>query len=330
MKKHLLSLLVLSAAVTGKAQITATFEDLPLPGTDTFYTNYSAAGEDVGFLDNHIYFPSFFDEYMGFWYQSSGFVYSNLTDTTTPGFTNQYAAITGKGQAGSAQYAVAFYSTFSDNFIGLQDSARGLTPAGTYLTNNTYAYLSMRDGDGVAKKFGGATGNDPDYFRIIFYGYLDGEKKADSVTFYLADFRFEDNSQDYIVKNWEWVDLSNLGAVDSITYILESSDTGEWGMNTPAYFCIDNFTMNAGPTGIAQAAPLPARVYPNPARDVVTIQTNTAASYRLTDMMGHAVSAGTLHAGTNKIVTTHLPAGNYVLLLHNGEEQKAIKICVEK
>jgi hypothetical protein len=53
---------------------------------------------------------------------------------------------------------------------------------------------------------------------------------------------YEDPEDDYILKEWEWLDLTSLGLVTSLNFALESSDVGEYGMNTPAYFCIDDFT----------------------------------------------------------------------------------------
>ena len=61
-----------------------------------------------------------------------------------------------------------------------------------------------------------------------------------TVDFYLADYRFADNSKDYIVENWEYVDLSSLGVVKSLEFSLNSSDAGVFGMNTPAYFAMDD------------------------------------------------------------------------------------------
>jgi len=66
----------------------------------------------------------------------------------------------------------------------------------------------------------------------------------DSVNFYLADYRFADNDSDYIVNSWKYVDLSTLGGVDTYEFDLSSSDTGAFGMNTPAYFCMDQFSFN--------------------------------------------------------------------------------------
>ncbi|MBN2270361.1 MAG: DUF4465 domain-containing protein, partial [Sedimentisphaerales bacterium] len=63
---------------------------------------------------------------------------------------------------------------------------------------------------------------------------------TEPVTFYLADYRYADNSRDYIVDTWRYVDLSSLGPVKSLEFTLSSSDVGAWGMNTPASFVIDS------------------------------------------------------------------------------------------
>ena len=45
------------------------------------------------------------------------------------------------------------------------------------------------------------------------------------------------------MKDWQWLDLSSLGTVKSITFTLSSSRTGDFGMNTPNYVCIDDVTL---------------------------------------------------------------------------------------
>jgi hypothetical protein len=97
----------------------------------------------------------------------------------------------------------------------------------------------MKDGYAPAKKFGGSSGNDPDWFLLTITGKDASGGKTGTVEFYLADYRFEDNSKDYIVENWECVDLSSLGVVKSLEISLNSSDAGVFGMNTPAYFAMD-------------------------------------------------------------------------------------------
>ena len=91
--------------------------------------------------------------------------------------------------------------------------------------------------------------------------------------FYLADFRFANNEEDYILDTWEWFDLSSLGNVATISFSLSSSRGSGYNMITPAYFCMDNF--NDG----GAAPDLPPYIV-NPVQDVVfneypqTIQVN--------------------------------------------------------
>ncbi len=125
--------LLLSALVLGttaiKAQTVASFEGLSLAHADTFYTNYTASGTDVGFDNGLAHFPCVYDtSWGGYWEQ--GFAYSNMTDSVTSGFMNQYSAKAGIGRAGSAKYAVAYvYNpvTFANN-IQLNHTTNTETP----------------------------------------------------------------------------------------------------------------------------------------------------------------------------------------------------------
>jgi hypothetical protein len=199
----------------------------------------------------------------------------------------------------------------------LQGAAAGGAVEGFYVTNGTYPYLSMLEGDGFAKKFGGESGDDPDFFLLTIKKYLGGELGADSVNFYLADYRFEDNSQDYIVEEWTYVDLSTLGNADSLQFTMSSTDNSMFGMNTPAYFCIDDLTTTDMPVS-TQRTELPAadlNVFPNPASDTWHAQwgSNQEAEARLMNINGQVLQTFRLRPGTNAIDALTLPAGIYVL-----------------
>lgn len=43
-----------------------------------------------------------------------------------------------------------------------------------------------------------------------------------------------------IQKTWKRIDLSGLGKVKSLTFTMEGSDQGQWGLKTPTYFAFDN------------------------------------------------------------------------------------------
>ena len=118
------------------------------------------------------------------------------------------------------------------------------------ITNATYAALSMQNGDSFSKAFGGPSGSDPDFFRVTFTGYSEPDKEGfvtGSQEFYLADFRFDENSRDYIVDEWQTLELSSLGTVRSVSIGMDSSDVGAFGMNTPAYLAIDNLSITSVP-----------------------------------------------------------------------------------
>ncbi|HPG28620.1 MAG TPA: DUF4465 domain-containing protein, partial [Myxococcota bacterium] len=114
------------------------------------------------------------------------------------------------------------------------------TVLGAAFTNTTYAALSMRDGDAFAKRFGGADGTEPDYFRLLIEGVDAAGLSTGRVELMLADYRFADDSLDYVLDAWAWVDLTGLGPVASLRFAFESSDIGAFGINTPQYFAIDD------------------------------------------------------------------------------------------
>ncbi|HEY9177308.1 MAG TPA: DUF4465 domain-containing protein [Flavipsychrobacter sp.] len=261
-------------ATASTAQTVATFDTLSLTGTDTFYVNYSDPGNDVGFDDGLAHFECVYDtSWGGSWV--SGFAYTNQTDVSDSSYNNLFTALPAKGYNNSANYVSV--SAYSPVMIRLKGKAIGQPVKGFYATNLVYAYKEMTS-QGFSKKFGGVPNTEPDWFKITIKGYLNGSMKTDSVDFYLADFRSPDSTKDYIVHSWEWVDLLPLGRVDSLELSLSSTDTaGGFGMNNPAYFAMDNFETYET-SGIAnRTIAYAAKVYPNPATDVLVVELNDKA-----------------------------------------------------
>ncbi len=227
--------LVLAFVIAGVAGANVVnFDDLSL-APESYWNGSDQSG---GFTSGSAYFKNNYDSTYGFW---DGFAYSNITDTASSGWASQYNAITGEGQSGSANYAICFDSVAAgfgteQPMVTLDGSC---TIDGLYVTNNNYAYYSMLNGDAYAKKFGGSSGDDEDWFLLTITGKDVGGAVTGEVNFYLADYRFADSSDDYILNTWECVDLSSLGAVKNLEFNLSSSDTESYGMNTPAYFAMD-------------------------------------------------------------------------------------------
>lgn len=218
-------------SISSSAQLTSTFDDLTLE-ENSFWNGSDGSGSFVSGQ------ATFNNNYNAEWFSWSGFAYSNVKDNTTAGYTNQYSAIPGIGAMESANFGVCY--TGSSDTISFENSKDLF---GINVTNATYAALSMKEGDDYAKKFGGESGNDPDWFLLEIEAYNANMEPAGVVEFYLADYRFENNEEDYILNDWEWVDLSSLQQVSYLTFTLTSSDNGDWGMNTPGYFCMDNLTI---------------------------------------------------------------------------------------
>ncbi|MEM7413325.1 MAG: DUF4465 domain-containing protein [Myxococcota bacterium] len=214
----------------------------------SFYNGSDGAG---GFSSGGADFTNSFTDFGGGFVGWDGFAYSNVVDTTTPGLANQYAAFPGSGVGSSASYGVAFPSGSGLPGVSTITLSSPQPVSGGYFTNTTYAALSMMTGDTFAKQFGGPSGNDPDFFLLEILGYDAADQQTGSVPFYLADYRFADNALDYIVDEWVWVDLAGLGNVSRLEFVVSGSDVGGFGLNTPAYFALDDLTFVPEPSTAA-------------------------------------------------------------------------------
>lgn len=225
MKKFTLSTLCFSLFCTyANAQEVATFEDLGL-SVDQYWdgSDESAMFTSGGytFINNYVDWGGY-----GSW---DGFGYSTMTSTSYTQLSDQFNCCVGHGVNNSSTFGVGYYSAFMGTEPTIiANDASAFEATGCYITNAAYAYTSMKEGDDYTNKF-----DETDWFLLTATGYLEGEVTS-TEEFYLA-------KDGKIVDDWSYFDLSSLGSVDEIHFTLSSSDNGQWGMNTPAYFCIDDF-----------------------------------------------------------------------------------------
>lgn len=231
-----LALCAALGASVAQAATTSTFEELALAPSSHYFPEVRTT-----FTSGAASFAHNYNSDYGSW---SGWVYSNETDITTAGYENQFSVFNSGGAAQSSTYALAYVSTYEPEPTAITFAAP-VQVGSVALTNTTYAALSMQQGDFFAKKFGGVSGNDEDFFYVSIIGKAFDGSTTGKVDVYLADFRFGDNSQDYILDHWLTVDLSSLGAVSSLQFEMYSSDVGLYGMNTPSYFALDNLSVTA-------------------------------------------------------------------------------------
>ena len=79
------------------------------------------------------------------------------------------------------------------------------------------------------------------FFKVTATGYL-GDEVTGKEEFYLAH-------GGVFITGWTSWDLSKLGAVDKVVFIISGSPDlyGEYGFNAPAYFAIDDVAVRVYP-----------------------------------------------------------------------------------
>ena len=135
-------------------------------------------------------------------------------------------------------YFVAYYSSWAyegpSNQVMYVDKDGNTTfePVGVYVCNHPWPYYGCEHGDGFGEPFG-----EGDYFELIAHGVAaDGSETTVSIN--LVEFT---NGELKALNDWTFFDLSSLGEVESVYFTMNSTDVGDYGMNTAAYFCMDKF-----------------------------------------------------------------------------------------
>jgi hypothetical protein len=257
MNRGMICLLCLGLAQVANADlVTSTFEDLNPSQVTGLVVNNAGGGANGQFVSAGNGFNNAYDSTYGSW---SGFAISSQTNVANPGngstdYNYQYLAATGMqpvgsttpipaaGAGGSLTYAIA--GTYGDNTTNVDhpDSSiinliPGSTPYSVQITNTAYDVLSMTYGDGFAKQFGPT-----DFLELTIQGYTQANGQGSAVGNEL-DFDLASNGN--IVTTWQTLNLTQFAGAESLVFGLESSDNDPmYGMNTPAEFALDNFTVS--------------------------------------------------------------------------------------
>ena len=238
------------AIVEGDLQV-ATFEDLYVDPEDGFWMGdfskgYDKGGEGTTFVSGSFRFSNYADDTWAgepttpYW---GNYAYSQATTNTFEienYITDQFNNAVGSGVDNSETFLVAFPQGGTIDVINNEDGA--IIP-GMYITNNAWAVDAILHGDGYSTIDGTATGESTgnvgfqtgDWFKLTITA-----DNGNSIEYYLADYQSTDESAHYYVNDWQWIDLSSLGTVKSLSFYLTSSRRNNMGMTTPGYFCLDN------------------------------------------------------------------------------------------
>lgn len=233
---------ILCAAGQAAAKTVVDFESLGATlAPNSAYVGADGAG---GFASEGASFNNVYGvdpTYGPYWFEHA---YSNRT-TFVPsnlyGDNNDTVAAPGSGVGQSATWAIA--NTSSANSAVIQ-APNGAFFDSMYVTNTaTTAYL-LKFGNQFSVPFGGPSKLDPDLFTVRFNDLSPGG--SGFVEFVLADYRFEDPLDDYIVNDWQRVDLTPLNRATRIGVEFTSTDVDPvFGINTPTYVALDNITFES-------------------------------------------------------------------------------------
>jgi len=313
----------------------ATFEEYTSTLAADQVEDGSKGNTNYNFNDGLLTMSTRWDTSFGGYFQSGGWAFSRknyYTEEPSDFSKHLYAAAPGKGYELSDVYAIGSNTAHIKlnrgvdttwNFFGFQ------------LTNTTFARNSMLFGDAFAKKFNAA---DKDSLVLIISGFRKGELKK-SKRVMLADFRDADPGKHFILSNWEFVEFNEI--VDSVRFDMESSDNSSWGMNTPAYFAIDNIELTL-PVSVKNISILPLKLFPNPAFSQVQWmlpENERPQNIKITNLIGAVMMNESADKNgvqsesqiSNQLDIQSLPAGMYLVEVQSQSQKRYVsKLQVAK
>lgn len=169
-------------------------------------------------------------EWEGVVYRSyTGFCPSRVNDNTDHSNQDwvdyQWAAMASTASDG---YLIAHWDTSetADKHSCAVDFGAYARPASLRVTNTAWGYWAMTNGSAFSRPFGA-----DDVCMLTIHG-VKGNIETGTVDVVLA-------ANGKIVDNWTKIDLTGLGTCTGMYFTMTSTDSGQWGMNNPAYFAID-------------------------------------------------------------------------------------------
>lgn len=217
--------------------------------------------DDATSIDSQVF--SFVHGSMGEWNTWWGFTASNSSDNTRPEntLTHQWSNMAPGGivlnEDGEVKldsfgapvvspevpYMVAFYSPWmSARPVDMVfNDGKSYEAVGVYLNLNSYPYYSIEYGDSFARAF-----TNGDRYTVTIHGITPDESEK-TIEVELASYS---NGDLTINRGWKYVDLSPLGTINELFFTIDSTDSGDYGMNTPAYFCLDKLIVASDGAGV--------------------------------------------------------------------------------
>ena len=178
-------------------------------------------------------------------YYWDGFTVCKSDYNATGGTDHQWSCIAGGGMNadGSVNPEQPYLLCYWGDFYGNEgaklmfDDGNTYSVKGMYVNNTAYAYYCCAD----ANSFGRPLNQEGDFFKLIAHGVDESGAETGTAEIELCGFH---NGEFSAITEWTWFDMSALGEVSGIFFTMDSSDKGEWGINTPTYFVMDRLTVS--------------------------------------------------------------------------------------
>lgn len=201
----------------------------------------------------------------------------------------------------SVPYMVAYYNAYMSRRpvdITFSDG-KSYEPVGVYINLNSYAYYNLEEGNPFSREF---TNNDN--FTLTIHGIAPDESEK-TIEVSLASYK---NGCLTINRGWMYVDLTSLGTVNEIYFTMDSTDTGNYGMNTPGYFCLDKLQVKpAGQSSVANLTATGCNISYNRSSHIVSVEGAEFAAVYNTE--GYLV----MSSDQSSFSLASLPAGIYIV-----------------
>ena len=159
-------------------------------------------------------------------FAEGGTAISNYIDEKTDEARGYDVQLSVPRSNGSKNFAIVFCNAGIEFSDGKAREIKSMD-----ISPTTYTLSVIKNGDGYAK----ALTQKGDFLTIIISG-LNGKEQTGKIVVTLGqDGNFQEK--------WFSVDLSRLGKVTRLEFTMESNDSSEYGIKTPAYFAFDNVTI---------------------------------------------------------------------------------------
>ena len=180
-------------------------------------------------------------ESSGYNYWNGGIAISNYTSTTLEGmdYLRQLSAYVKNegdkgGHNGSENFAVANIATWTGTPAALEMPSKPAIIDHCYINLGAYGIAYALYGDGFGSK-----ATEKSHVDLIAKGYDENGNLTGSATIALIDGT-------NIMQEWTYFSLANLGKVSKVTFdIVDVAGdlSGDWGINFPTYFLLDDIAV---------------------------------------------------------------------------------------